>query len=143
MMANCFFDTNIFLYAAMHQLRPDDEHKRPIADKLLYEEDYCLSAQVVAEFYHNALRKGKKKLTHEEASDWIERMILHPCLAVDVDLVQAGTAFSQRYQVSYWDGAMLAAAEQLGAATFYSEDLNDGQRYGNVTVINPFKSVPN
>ncbi len=140
-MISCFFDTNIFLYAAMHQLPADDVHKRPIADRLLYEEDYCLSAQILAEFYYNALKKGKKKLTHEEASDWIERMMLRPCLAIDTSLVRAGTAFAERYKISYWDGAMLAAAEQLGAEICYSEDLNHGQKYGNVTVINPFKNT--
>jgi predicted nucleic acid-binding protein len=33
---------------------------------------------------------------------------------------------------------MLAAAEALGAETVYSEDLNTGQRYGRVRVVNPF-----
>jgi predicted nucleic acid-binding protein len=138
-MALSFLDTNVFLYAAMHQLPLNDEHKRPIADRLLYEEDYCLSAQILAEFYYNALRKGTKKLTHEEASEWLERMMLRPCLAIDAELVRAGTAFADRYQISYWDGAMLAAADQLGAETCYSEDLNHNQKYGGVTVVNPFK----
>ncbi|MGH9483108.1 MAG: hypothetical protein ACRD1L_13550 [Terriglobales bacterium] len=43
-----------------------------------------------------------------------------------------------RYAVSYWDAAILAAAEALGAHTVYSEDLNHGQRYGQVRVLNPF-----
>ncbi len=47
---------------------------------------------------------------------------------------------SERYKISYWDGAILAAAEQLGAPILYTEDLNDGQTYGSVTVINPFKA---
>jgi len=33
---------------------------------------------------------------------------------------------------------VIAAAELAGAAVVYSEDLNSGQRYGNVTVLNPF-----
>lgn len=38
-----------------------------------------------------------------------------------------------------WDAAILAAAEALGAATVYSEDLNGGRRYGSVRVVNPFR----
>ena len=44
-----------------------------------------------------------------------------------------------RHQISYWDAAIIAAAEALGAREFYSEDLNDGQMYGSVRVVNPFK----
>ena len=36
------------------------------------------------------------------------------------------------------DAAIFAAAEALGTHTVYSEDLNDGQRYGAVRVVNPF-----
>jgi predicted nucleic acid-binding protein len=45
---------------------------------------------------------------------------------------------SERFEISYWDAAILAAAEALGAETVYSEDLNAGQRYGRVRVVNPF-----
>lgn len=38
----------------------------------------------------------------------------------------------------YWDAAVVAAAQALGALTLYSDDLNDGQEYGGVRVINPF-----
>ena len=41
-------------------------------------------------------------------------------------------------QISNWDAAILAAAEQLGCLTVYSEDLSHGQAYGNVRVENPF-----
>ena len=35
-----------------------------------------------------------------------------------------------RYQTSFWDGLIVAAAEARGAEVLYTEDLNDGQRYG-------------
>ena len=45
---------------------------------------------------------------------------------------------SERFAISYWDAAILAAAEALGTDTVYSEDLSEGQRYGRVRVVNPF-----
>ena len=48
------------------------------------------------------------------------------------------SALARRHQISYWDAAILAAAEKLGAATVYSEALTHGETYGSVTVINPF-----
>ena len=140
-MPFCFLDTNVFLYAAMHDLPLADEYKRPEAVRLVQEEDYCISTQVLAEFYYNALKKGKKKLTHDEAIGWMEQMTYQPCLPVDANLVSAGTALADRYQISYWDGAILAAAHDLGADTLYTEDLNHGQKYGNVTAINPFIEI--
>ena len=35
--------------------------------------------------------------------------------------------------------AIIAAVLELGCHTIYSEDLNDGQDYGGVTAVNPFK----
>ncbi len=44
----------------------------------------------------------------------------------------------ERYQISYWDAAIVAAAAELGCSALYSEDLSHGQFYGTVQVINPF-----
>jgi predicted nucleic acid-binding protein len=139
-MAGLFFDTNVLLYAARAKLDPTDAFKRPIAAQMLDEHDFMISGQVLAEFYHNATKAGPSTLSPEEADEWLERLSVQPCVAVDGPLVRAGAALAERYQISYWDGAILAAAHEGGADLLYSEDLNDGQRYGGVTVINPFKS---
>ena len=46
---------------------------------------------------------------------------------------------SLRYGISYWDGTIVAAAESLGAAVLFTEDLGHGQRYGSIRVVNPFR----
>ena len=46
--------------------------------------------------------------------------------------------FQLRYQIRYYDAAILAAAQELGCQTLYSEDLSHGQTYDTVQVINPF-----
>ena len=46
-----------------------------------------------------------------------------------------------RYQISYFDSAILAAAVQSGCQTLFSEDLNDSQYYAGVQVVNPFREV--
>jgi predicted nucleic acid-binding protein len=48
--------------------------------------------------------------------------------------------FEERYQISFWDALILAAAESGGAGVVYTEDLNHGQRYGSVLVQNPFRN---
>ena len=56
----------------------------------------------------------------------------------DQTIVGAGLLMSRRYQISYYDGAIVAAAERLGAPIFFTEDLNHNQLYGSVRVVNPF-----
>jgi predicted nucleic acid-binding protein len=73
------------------------------------------------------------------ALEWIEQWAAFPCQAIDHGLVNIAIEQSERYAISYWDAAILAAAEALGARTVYSDDLNDGQQYGSLCVVNPFK----
>jgi len=44
-----------------------------------------------------------------------------------------------RYKISFWDALLVQAAGSCGAEVIYSEDLADGQSYGEVRVINPLK----
>jgi predicted nucleic acid-binding protein len=46
--------------------------------------------------------------------------------------------FNERYQVSHWDGLILAAAKETRGEILYSEDLNPGQTYDGVEAVNPF-----
>ena len=52
-------------------------------------------------------------------------------------VVWAAFALRDRYGISYWDAAILAA-QALGCRTVWSEDLDDGQDYGGIVVRNPF-----
>lgn len=94
------------------------------------------------EFYHNVTRKIARPLSPARALAWIERLEKLPLVETDRSLVRAGIVVSERYRITYWDGAMLAAAERLGAPLMYTEDLNHGQYYGSVRVINPFVPAP-
>ena len=66
-------------------------------------------------------------------------MMKLPCASTTPELVLRVISISQRWQISYWDSAILAAAESLGVRTVYSEDLSDGQEYEGIRVI---ESVP-
>jgi len=139
MTADCFLDTNIVLYAASHHLVKTE--KRRIAAALIKGEHFGLSAQVLQEFYVNVTRKTNPSLSPSRAHAWIQRLSVFPCVEIDSGLVTLGIAASERFQISYWDGAIVAAAEVLGASILYTEDLSHGQRYGSVTVVNPFRDL--
>jgi predicted nucleic acid-binding protein len=136
MNAKVFFDTNVLVYAAVGTGK--DERKRQRALELIDSEDFGTSAQVLQEFYVTVVRKASRPLSAAQALDWIEQWTAFPCLAIDHQLVRIAIELSERYSISYWDAAVLAAADSLGSHTVYSEDLNDGQKYGRVRVMNPF-----
>ncbi|MGH8475759.1 MAG: PIN domain-containing protein [Methylococcales bacterium] len=137
MNVDCFLDTNILVYAAAG--RDVEETKRKSALELIEKEKFGISTQVLQEFYVTIVRRIEVPLSTEQALEWIELLTTFPCLSIDVAIVKMGIEFSKRYQISYWDGAILASAEALGATTMYSEDLNHEQLYNKVRVVNPFK----
>ena len=133
----CFLDTNILLYAASRN--PADLPKKRIAIDLMTEARFGLSAQVLSEFYTIATKKADFGMAPARALEWIETLEEFPCLPVDKGLVKTAAVAAARYRISYWDGAILAAARAMGAAVLYSEDLNHGQSYDGVEVRNPFR----
>ena len=131
-----FLDTNVLLYAALG--RDHAGHRWDRAREIALTADYCTSGQVLAEFYNIATRKGAPPLSPDKAREWVRVIAMKPCQPITSEVVVAGIDLAHRYQLSYWDGAIIAAAERLGARVLYSEDLNHGQTYGSVRVENPF-----
>ncbi len=136
MIADCFFDTNILVYAAIGHRSETTKYQRAL--KLIELENFATSAQVLQEFYVNVVKKSDKPLTPAKAAEWVATICRKPCQEIDSAVVMRGIENSSRYQISYWDGAIIAAANRLGVQTLYTEDLNHGQSYGAVTAINPF-----
>jgi len=136
MNVESFLDTNILVYAAAGQ---GVQEKRSRALEIIASEEFGLSAQVLQEFYVTVIRKIEVPLSAAQAIEWIEQFEAFPCVAIDAALVKIAIEVSERYQISYWDGAIVAAAETMGAKTLYSEDLNHDQWYGSVRVCDPFK----
>ena len=135
-----FIDTNALVYAI--SIAPEDEPKRRIARELLARTDLALSAQVLQEFYVQATRPtGPAALEHRETVDFMEALQRFPIQAITLDVVLSACVVRARFGLSYWDSAILAAARISGCTVVCSEDMNAGQDYNGVRVINPFSSV--
>jgi predicted nucleic acid-binding protein len=132
-----FVDTNILLYAISRD--PQEAHKAERARGILAERDLALSAQVLQEFYVQATRASRPDpLTHERAAKLIESFLRFPVLDVTTQVMLAALTTRDRFQLSYWDAAILEAARALHCEVVLSEDLSDGQDYAGVSVQNPF-----
>lgn len=137
MNPDCFLDTNVLAYAASGRNSAPDRQRR--AREIIAENDFAISGQVLQEFYVTVTRKAAHSLSHREAIEWLDRLSDRPCVPTDGELVRRGADIADRFQVSYWDGAVIAAAERSDAFILYTEDLNHGQLYGSVRAINPFR----
>ncbi len=132
-----FVDTNVLLYAVSNL--PDEAGKRRSAVDLLNERDLAVSVQVLQEFYYQATRPNRPAaITHDQALRFIESISRFPVQETTLDVFHAGLSISHRFGLSYWDGAILAAARTIGCEVVYSEDLSDEQDYDGLRVITPF-----
>jgi predicted nucleic acid-binding protein len=130
-----FVDTNVLLYAI-----GSVPTKSELARSLLESDDLALSVQVLQEFYVQATRQSKPdRLSHEDALLLIQSFCRFKVQELTVDMVLAALQASKRYAISYWDAAVVEAARVLGCRTLLSEDLNHGQDFGGVRVLNPFR----
>jgi predicted nucleic acid-binding protein len=128
MNADVFIDTNVFLYSIDED--PGNAAKRQRAQQLLLSERWGWSVQVAAEFFVNATSvKRPFKLAGAAAAALVETWLAFPTVDITPALFRAAVDIQQRFQLSYWDAAILAAAQQMGCPSVYSEDLNPGQDY--------------
>ncbi len=136
MSVDAFLDTNVLIYAVSSAA--SESAKKEKALELIENIDFGLSAQVLQEFYVNVTRKIARPLSPDKALSLLEQFRCFPIVWTDYPLIVAAVEASIRHGISYWDGAIIAAAESLGASILYTEDLNHGQHYGSVRAVNPF-----
>jgi predicted nucleic acid-binding protein len=135
-----FVDTNILIYSVSPL--PEDAKKCGTAIALLQSRDLVLSVQVLQEFYVQATRPTRpQRLTHDEAALFIAAWLRFRIQENTVALFQAALDAKARFQISYWDAAIIEAARAAGCRQILSEDLSPGQDYDGLTVINPFAST--
>lgn len=137
MTARRFVDTNILLYSISRDAAEAVKRERAIA--LLSGHDLGLSTQVLQEFYVQATRPTRTHpLPHGLAVGFIQTWTRFPVQEVSLSIVQAAFDIRARHGFSYWDSAIIAAAQALGCEELLTEDMADGQQVGDVVIRNPF-----
>ncbi len=129
-------DTNILIYAFDER----DPVKQTIAKQVLRRmADIAapLALQVIGEF-QNAMVKRLKMPAPFAASSGHQLLATFPTFPYDDLAVERATSSFATGRFSYWDGLLLATAEQAGVTALISEDMQDGMRFGLLEIINPF-----
>jgi predicted nucleic acid-binding protein len=132
MSVSPFFDTNILISAVSEA----DAHAA-IAQKLIAAGGH-ISVQVLNEFAAVARRKLEKSWT--EISEALEdiRCLCEPAAPLTVSIHEAAVKIAEEHGYHIYDALILAAALDAGCDTVYSEDMQDGQKIGPISIRNPF-----
>ncbi len=139
MSVDAVFDTNIFIYAASRD--PKDVEKSIISRELMQTVAFGVPIQVIQEFFHNAQRKARLGIEPKLCDSMVDMLLARPTVITDIELFAEARSLARRYELSYWDAAIVAATYRLKAPVLYSEDLSHRQKYGKVKVINPFAKL--
>lgn len=137
--AKSFFDTNILLYIYSDADPGKQKRARELYRKQALSGAILVSTQVIQEFYAAATRK--LALPRPTVRALTEALFELPLVIVTPTHIHSAMDKELQYQISFWNGLILAAAEAGGAEVLYTEDLNDGQQYGAVLARNPFPSI--
>lgn len=135
-VSKIFIDTNILVYTLDTNDQTKQNWSRNMLHKLVNEHQAVLSTQVLSEFFVVATKKL-------EADPIIIKNIIHnfhnmEIVNTDSGLVDEAIDISVIYKLSYWDSLIIAAAERAQCQFIISEDLNPGQNYRGIRLINPF-----
>lgn len=134
-----FLDTNVFVYSFDSGARAKSRRATELVREAVATRRGIVSYQVVQEFFNVALRRFAEPMSHADAEQYLTT-VFRPLLAPhsSVALYQEALAFSHRYRLNWFDSLVVAAAIAGECEVLYSEDLQDGQKFGGLRVENPF-----
>ena len=136
MSAPVFVDANVFIYA--HS--PDEPLKRARAAEWLAtlwrDRRGRTSMQVLSECQWTLTRK----YGIPAETVWVDVSALFGWSPQPVDrqVLESAREIEQRFRLSWWDSLVVAAAQLQSCTLLLTEDLQDGQTFGAVRIVNPF-----
>lgn len=137
MTVPCFVDTNVFIYALSNA--ESDLEKKVISRSLLRQVKFGISVQVLNEFV-SAASKPRLQIDPQSVHAAVSELLQFPIAPLTVESFLRAREIQAKHQISFWDAAIVGAANSLGAKVLYTEDLNHGQLYEGVMALNPYKA---
>jgi predicted nucleic acid-binding protein len=133
---NVFFDTNVVVYAYDRMDTVKCERARALLEAHALDGSLTLSTQVLQETYAVLIRKAL--VEPAKALFAVETLAASRVVGSNASFVLDALRLAQRHRLSVWDALIVQAALAAGCTTLFTEDLQAGQRFGNLEVVNPF-----
>lgn len=139
MKGRFFLDTNIFVYSFDKSAPAKARRAKQLIRQAVAARTGIVSYQVAQEFFNVALRRFAQPMTALEAEQYLATVFV-PLMSVHSSPALYGEALrlSGRHGLSWYDALIVAAALEGRCSVLYSEDLQHGQRFGDLHIQNPF-----
>lgn len=126
-----FFDTNILVYAQEASAKGD------IARQLI-EQGGTISVQVLNELASVLKRKYGRTWAEVEAVLQDVETVIEDIQPITLKHHHKAIAFARDHNLSIYDALIVAVALDAECEVLFSEDLQNGRKFGALEVVNPF-----
>jgi predicted nucleic acid-binding protein len=142
MAAKVFVDTNVLVYNRDASEPSKQAQAMDWLRHLWNTRTGRLSYQVLQEFYITVTEKLEPGLDRESARRDIRSLLPWRPIAVDNRVFDGAWHIQDRFGLSWWDALIVAAAQVSACRYLLTEDLQAGQVFGDLQIINPFQTTP-
>jgi predicted nucleic acid-binding protein len=134
---NCFADTNLLVYA----VDPTASEKRALAkeilDQITSRHTLVLSPQSLNECYRVVTEK-RRLVERDSAQLYVAALQTYCTAPYDFDVTRLAWRIQDTHGFGWWDSMLLGSASIARCELFISEDMQHGQRVGDMTIVSPF-----
>jgi predicted nucleic acid-binding protein len=135
-----FLDTNVIVYSVDLTSPLKRKRARELVTDGTTNKLGVISYQVVQEFVNVSIRKFQSAVAQTDLEEFL-RGVLFPMMAVPSSpwLFLDALRLQDANRLSWYDALIVAAAIQGRCKILFSEDLQDGRRFGDLVIENPFR----
>ena len=139
MSGRFFLDTNIFVYSFDQNADAKAQKAKQLIHEALTTQKGVVSYQVVQEFFNVALRRFSQPMKAADAEQYLIT-VFRPLLGVHSSqaLYAEALHLHAHSRISWYDALIFSSAILARCDLLYTEDLQHGQRFAGLRVVNPF-----
>jgi predicted nucleic acid-binding protein len=135
-----FVDTNVLVYARDASDREKHATAGAWMEHLWTSSMGRLSVQVLQEYYVTVTRKLQPALPIDEAREDIRDLAAWRPVRIDEQIVESAWRIGDRFELSFWDSLIVAAAQAVGCNALLTEDLQHDMEIDGLHVADPFRT---
>ena len=142
MSVKVFVDTNVLVYG--RDASEPDKQQQAMAwmTHLWQSRTGRLSFQVLQEFYATVTQKLRPGMDLQNARNDVQSLFAWHPIPVDRAVMNGAWFIQDRFKLSWWDSLIVSAAQITDCGYLLTEDFQEGQKFGDVIVVNPFLTSP-
>lgn len=134
-MEKIFIDSNIIVYSNDKKDLPKQRKAIQTIKTLMIQENGVISTQVLQEYAFVAIKKLKQP--YNVVLRQLKLLESFEIINQSPEQIRRAVEIMHSYKIGFWDACIISNAEQANCSTIFSEDLNTGQFYSGILVVNP------